>query len=518
MKNTLTVWKGSEAQKLSFEAPALLAHVLEKEDVDVAKPCGGHGKCGKCAVELFGCVSAPNEREQFFGTRLVCQAVLLGDAEVFLSGTVTMEQIELGGIALNGTFDQTTGDEGLFGVKEFGIIQSSAPPYGKFGAAVDIGTTTLALRIYDLSAGRIIGEFGAENPQRVFSADVMGRISAALAGDAKTLREKVENRLKAMTDHVLTSVGRSGEQVESFVITGNTTMLYLLVGQDVTCLSRAPFNAERLFDENLEFWGGQAYLPPCVSAFVGADTICAVLASGMCRSDNVELLCDIGTNGEIALWKEGTLYVTSTAAGSAFEGVGISCGCGSVCGAIDRVWAENGVLHFHTIGEAEPVGLCGSGLLDALAAFLELGAIDETGAIEGEFLTLTPELRLTKADIRAVQLAKAAVAAGIEMLMKISGTEQNQVSALYIAGSFGGHIDIPAAVQIGLLPTELETKVRFLGNGALAGAERLLLDGESRAEIRRIAAAAQPVNMGGDLNFNESFIDHLYFGSYSADT
>ena len=175
------------------------------------------------------------------------------------------------------------------------------------------------------------------------------------------------------------------------------------------------------------------------------------------------------------------------------------------------MWAEDGAVRVHTIGGGEPVGLCGSGLLDALAAYLELGAIDETGAIGGEYLALAPAVRLTRADIRAAQLAKGAVAAGIEMLLRTARTELDQISALYIAGGFGGHMDMRSAVRIGLIPAELGHKARFLGNAALAGAERLLLDRSCLPEIRRIAAAARPVDLGGDPAFNERFIDHLYF-------
>ena len=223
------------------------------------------------------------------------------------------------------------------------------------------------------------------------------------------------------------------------------------------------------------------------------------------------MLCDIGTNGKIALWKDGRLYVTSTAAGPAFEGAGISCGCGSVRGAIDKVWIENGNIRIHTIGEAFPMGLCGFGLLDALAAFLELGVIDETGVADEKSLIVSPEVKLTKADIRAAQLAKAAIAAGIEMLTKISNTSAEQVSRLYIAGGFGGHIHVSSAVRIGLIPGELGDQVQFIGNGALAGAETLLLNCHYRTEIQRIVKEAIPVNLAGDSDFNECFVDHLYF-------
>lgn len=496
MTNTLTIWRGRQTWKLPFHAPDSLVHVLESSGVSVFKPCGGHGNCGKCKVEITGSVSDPNEQEQFFGVRLLCQVVLLGDAEVRLPESTSLEQIELSGGEAVRTID---------------------PMLGKLGAAIDIGTTTLAVRIYDLSTGRIVGELGTENPQCVFAADVMGRISAALAGDAEILCMKVIETINAMLDQILSVSGRCGKQVDTFVITGNTTMLYLLTGQNMRCLSQAPFHADRLFDEELELLGGHVYLPPCISAFVGADITCAVLSSGMCRTGDIKMLCDIGTNGEIALWKDGKLYVTSTAAGPAFEGAGISCGCGSIRGAIDRVWIENGNIRFHTIGDVAPVGLCGSGLLDALAVFLELNIIDETGFAEEMLLVLTHEVKLTKADVRSAQLAKAAIAAGIETLMKASDTKTDQVSKLYIAGGFGGHINVSSAVQIGLIPDEFSTKVDFIGNGSLAGAEQLLLNQNCREEIRRIVKDAMPVNLGGNPSFNECFVRHLCFDGGISD-
>src|SRR5699024_935882 len=213
-------------------------------------------------------------------------------------------------------------------------------------------------------------------------------------------------------------------------------------GRSPEPLSHAPFLADCLFDMDTTLWNRQVYLPPCMNAFVGADITCAVLASGMTRRPDTALLCDIGTNGELALWKEGHLYVTSTAAGPAFEGAGISCGCGSVPGAIDRVWVENGTIAAHTLGEQPAVGVCGSGLIDAVAAFLETEDIDETGAAELDELPLRDGVCLLPKDIRAVQLAKAAIAAGIQTLLQLAQVPESEIRQLYIAGGFGSHLNV----------------------------------------------------------------------------
>ena len=483
----LTVWKNGIAHKVPFEQAAFLDAILERAGFSQPHPCGGHGNCGKCAVELSGAVSEPNEQEMLAGKRLSCQAVVLGDATVVLPDEETSMRIET-----------ETGAE----------LHALSPMPGNVGAAVDIGTTTVAVKVFDLKTGDCLGTAAALNPQTSEAADVMGRIESAMNGNLSLLQAQVTDCIAAL----LEEAGKTREMPESLVITGNTTMLYLLSGRNPESLSHAPFLAETLFDTELDFAGGQAYLPPCMNAFVGADITCAVLASEMWKTDKTALLCDIGTNGEIALWKGGVLYVTSTAAGPAFEGAGISCGCGSVAGAIDKVWLENGELRIHTIGMKHPVGICGSGLIDAIACGLQSGQIDETGALENDELALTETIQIQQKDIRAVQLAKAAIAAGIETLLETAGTGAEEIETLYITGGFGSHLNVASAVEIGLLPPEIEHRAVVLGNAALAGAARVLLNQGEKGELQRIAELSVHVNLGGNPAFNEKYIDHMFLG------
>ncbi len=487
----LTIWRDGTSREAEFTAPERLEKVLAQENIHASRPCGGRGACGKCAVTLVGCVSEPNPMERKAGVRLSCQAVLLGDAEVWLTGEQTMEQIEL------------SGTERFCGGK--------APMEGTLGAAVDIGTTTLALKLYDLQSGVLLGQSGIENPQRAVAADVMGRIQAAMEGGGDTLQRQVLKALGELLERACEGAHRPLTDVDVMVVVGNTTMLYLLIGENPESLAHAPFWADDLFDRTEEVLGRKTYLPPCMNAFVGADITAAVLAGGMCEKDETALLCDIGTNGELALWKDGKLYVSSTAAGPAFEGAGISCGCGSVRGAVDKVWIEDGEICIHTIGDAAPVGVCGSGLLDAIVACLETGEIDETGAMEEDELVLGDEVVLLPKDVRAVQLAKAAIAAGIETLLSEAGIQASDIQRLYIAGGFGSHLSIASAVKIGLIPGELEDRVDVLGNAALAGATYMLLDRTSLEKAREIAASSTHVNLGGNKVFNEWFIEKMMF-------
>lgn len=485
----LKIWQNGRAKTISFEGPPLLQTVLTRAGYPVDNPCGGRGVCGKCAVTLHGNVSQPNEAEQEAGTRLSCQAILLGDAEVWLADT-QVNRIETSG-----------------------KLTEIGNPLGQgIGAAVDIGTTTLVMELFDLKTGRSLGTAVRMNPQRSVAADVMGRIGAAMEGQGEFLQSQIREAITRMRAEVCSAAGVKEQSIDVMVVAGNTTMLYLLTGRNPDSLSHAPFEADTLFDVETQLLDIRAYYPPCMNAFVGADITCAVLASGMHKRPQISLLCDIGTNGEIALWKDGRLYVTSTAAGPAFEGAGISCGCGSVNGAIDRVWTENGEIRAHTIADAPAVGICGSGLIDAVAAFLETEQIDETGACETDMLPLRDGIALLPKDIRAVQLAKAAIAAGIQTLLETAGVSEDEITTLYIAGGFGSHLNVASAAAIGLIPKSLQDRVQVIGNGSLTGAAAILLNQNQKALAQKLAVESTHINLGGNPKFNANYMEQMLFG------
>jgi len=487
----LIIRRDGEETRVVFAGTPLLNEVLAREGLALAQPCGGRGRCGKCRTELSGAVSPPNEAEVRFGSRLACQAVLLGDCEATLPVSRQMEQIQMDGDLAGGVL---------------------RPMPGKYGAAVDLGTTTLALKLYRLSDGRLMGSAGKPNPQGQTAADVMGRIGAALAGGLPRLERQVQQAILGLLETACREAGVPVSDVESMVVAGNTTMLYLLTGTSPLSLSRAPFDAEDLFGRTVPLMGRQVYLPPCMDAFVGADITCAVLASGICQKEQTALLIDVGTNGEIALWKDGALLVSSTAAGPAFEGAGIHMGCGSVAGAVDSVWVTaDGRLEAHTISGAPAVGVCGSGLIDAVACLLKTGQVDETGASARPKMTLSGSVHLVPQDIRSIQLAKAAIAAGIETLLKEAGIGADEVTELCLAGGFGSHLDVNSAADIGLIPRELTGRVRVLGNASLAGAAALLTDTAQVSEVNRIASLSRHVALGGNPRFNEAYMEHMLF-------
>lgn len=481
----LTVMENGMLRKIHFEGTPLISDVLTEGGVKVHRPCGGHGICKKCRVTVEGALSAPAEAEKELphGVRLSCITRLLGDACVRMDDA-QMQQIESDGRMAAFTFD---------------------PMDGKVGAAVDIGTTTVAVRLLSLKDGNVLGSKTMENPQRAVASDVIGRMESAMAGKGELLKTLIQNAVDGMIGDLCREHGV--EKPDQVVVTGNTTMLYLYTGRDVSCLSRAPFEADCLFghEEN------GVKMPECMSAFVGADITCAVLASGMTEKDETSLLIDVGTNGEIALWKEGKLLVSATAAGPAFEGGGIRMGCGSIPGAVDKVWVEDGRICASTISGEKPVGLCGSGIIDAMAALLDTEQVDETGAADEDEMPIAGDVVLTDRDVRAIQLAKGAIAAGIRTLMTEHHVQAGDIAALYLAGGFGAHINLESAVRIGLIPAELRDRTVVLGNAALSGAHMLLLGKSLWHRSADLAKKSRTVNLGGNPAFTEHFMECMLF-------
>lgn len=486
----LTVIQNNKKHTLGFEGTPLLKDMLIKNGLYSDFPCGGRGDCKKCAVNVSGKISDPTEAEKQAGLRLACQTVLYGDTTVVLRSEDTKK---------------------AYIQKDI----TTVPYHGgnfKYGAALDIGTTTIAMKLFSAD-GSCLAESGALNPQRAYSADIMGRIDFALKGGGDILQNAVKECILSLLSQCCQKVSVSVNNVDKMVIAGNTAMMYLLMGKSPASIAEYPFRSETLFGYKTYLWGIETLLLPCMNAFVGGDITAAVLSAGLCDKDKTALLCDIGTNGEIALWKDGKLYVTSTSAGPAFEGAEISCGCGAVEGAVYRVWEEDGNVFAHTIGNKPACGICGSGLIDSVAAFLETGWIDRTGAVKAP-LVITANggsISLTQNDIRAFQLAKSAIAAGIQVLLNRSKTEKEQVTELFLAGGFGTRLDTSSAEKTGLLPSVLAKRSVSIGNAALAGAACVLFNQSLVLQAEKIAKNAVHIPLGGNEDFSTAFINNMDF-------
>ena len=323
------------------------------------------------------------------------------------------------------------------------------------------------------------------------------------------VRRKVDELIEKMMKRQRVSP----EEIGRVALVGNPIMTHILSMIDPRAIAVAPYTPayrDAFATRGLLKCapGSEQLVGGCVAGYVGSDTIAAVMAAGMDRSEEISLLLDIGTNGEIALGGRGRMKCCAAAAGPAFEGAHIKYGSGAVDGAIDRVWAEDGALRCHVLGEGEARSICGSGLVDAVAAMLELEWIDETGRMDGAEMALAEGVALTQRDVREVQLAKGAIAAGIDILMREMGVTEKDIKHLYLAGGFGNYIDKKSACAIGLLPPELLDRVTPIGNAAGAGA-RLMLAGPERAEALR--RHMEYVELSGRKDFQELFGEKMLF-------
>jgi len=367
----------------------------------------------------------------------------------------------------------------------------------------------------------------AANPQSAYGAFVMTRIGVSLAGQSDILQQCVVKSIEAMIDRMTGDCRIDKSNIDGMVMTGNTTMLYLLTRRNPETLSHAPFSADCLFDMEYDArdigfsFSAKCYLPKCIAAFVGADISTAILASGMLDQNETALLVDFGTNGEMALWHEGKLLCCATAAGPAFEGAQIECGCHGIPGAVDHIWVEEKRLNYHTIGEAEAAGICGSGIIDAVAALLENDTVDETGRmvlpdleINGQSAAkIATAVYVTQKDIRSVQLAKSAICAGVRTLLHVTGVSVFQVKAFYIAGGFGSFIDLKSAAAIGLFPAEMIDVARVIGNAAETGAAMLLQDQSLLHDLNSTLNGAVAIDLSANHYFMDQYVEGMCFQS-----
>ena len=480
--NKLIVHLGDARQVISFEGAPFLAALLREHGFAVSTPCGGAGVCNRCGVAASGGL----QPSPLSGRVLACKTRLTGNAEVWLQAPDDYQNIALA--------NQLP-------------IMDLKPLSQEPGLAVDIGTTTLAVMLTD-HTGQVMATAAAANPQSAFSDNVIGRISVALQGQGNTLNQSIISAIDALRAQACQIVGIHASAIAYTVITGNTAMLYFYLNHHPGTLSVAPFQADHLFGEWID---NSLYLPHCISAFLGADLLMAILASGMCERKETALLADIGTNGEIALWHQGRLLCTASAAGPAFEGGGISQGMGSVSGAIDTVRIHGEDLVVTTISGAPARGICGSGLIDTAAALLKLGRMDETGWLAGTIEPLTHEVHINQKDVRQLQLAKGAVAAAIGTLCHEAGISFQEISRFYLAGGFGTHMNKHSAAEIGLIPKALTDRTVSLGNAALTGAAMLLLNGDLIDRSRQLAQQAKTISLNGNVIFTEQFTQRMLF-------
>ncbi len=480
---------------LSVNKGTPLIDVLHEYGVEF--PCGGKGTCGRCKVKLLGGDLQVDPLQQAKldklklgeGWRLACFCSCESDL------TLEVTQLESIILADNTDFDFRAG-------KGYGI-------------AVDLGTTTLVVQLLSLETGSVLDVETALNPQVKFGSDVISRIQSALEGNQVALTTIIRQKIASMVNSLLE---KHPVDPTLAVLVGNTAMHHLFCGLPVQPLSFYPFESPHLNEYPFRGialdWHVKeqcfATFYPSIGSFVGSDILAGIAATKIYDKKEYTILIDLGTNGEIVLGNREKILCASTAAGPAFEGAKISQGMRAVSGAISSVKLSGGLPECHVIGNVPAKGICGSGLIDAMSVFLEHGIIGEFGEINTgeESIFLSDSVWLTQQDIREFQLAKAAIAAGIQILLNKTGITYHEIETIYIAGGFGNFITEENLVKTGIIESEPE-KITKMGNTALIGAKMFLFDGERLAE--KILRITSHINLESDPAFQDIYIEKMMF-------
>lgn len=477
-------------QCIQAEAGISLLSALRAHGLAPDAPCGGNGSCGKCTVLVDGV------------KQLACQTSVDREMSVVLPEQASVQALA-DGCAVHGKLD---------------------PVQPGFLLAFDIGTTTIAGYLLSES-GQELATAGTLNPQAAFGADVISRIQLALHGEMQALTACVRSALNDLTQTLCTQAGIQPEQIGVVSVVGNPCMQQLFLGLLPDNLAAIPFSPV-LTQTSVQ--SAQPFLPLCknaallsvpdISGYVGADTMGCILSTRMYEADAPTLMVDIGTNGEMVLGSRARMLACSTAAGPALEGAKIRFGMRAAVGAIDHVWLEGETLRCHVIGDAEATGICGSGLIDAVACLLELGSLNARGRlqssdeIDGERIVhLTQNVYLTQNDIREVQMAKGAIAAGISLMARTLGIELGEIHTVFLAGAFGSFLRTENACRIGLLPAELSGKITAIGNAAGSGAKLLACSRDELSRTQTLVGQIEFLELANVPGFQREFAKQMRF-------
>ncbi len=458
-----------------------------KAGVNIKLPCAGQGRCGKCIVEVG------NERV------LACQTKVTDGMTVKIPDDSSGKVIA--------AIENRAGDIGIL-----------SPISDGYGLAVDIGTTTVAAEIIDLSNGEVVFRSADMNRQRSRGEDVLARIEYAGEGGTEELRGLVIDTINEIIGRC-DIPGFSTDKIGSAYIAGNTAMTHLFLGIDPTPIRFPPFEPvvkdatitgkESRLNINPD---AKVICMPSVSSYVGGDITSDIVDSGMDREAGLALLIDVGTNGEVAIGNEDMLLCCSSSAGPAFEGSQMTSGMLASEGAIDSVRIIDGKVHYTVIGGGEPKGICGSGIIDLVAQLFLAGMVDRrgnltesSGAADGVF-TIVGDVVITQSEISNVIMTKAAIYSATGTMVRSLGVSFDDLEKIYIAGGFGNFIDMESAITIGLFPDVDRSKFEYLGNASLGGAKYALISKEFRDRIDEVFPKMTYVDLGSDPVFYDEYM------------
>ena len=466
-----------------------LLELMREGDCNIHADCGGRGTCGKCRVRFISDAPEPEKTEKEVlsakalgeGYRLACQTRVSGD---FIVET-----------------DDSDDDMVVASIEESGNLEMPRNPV----VAIDIGTTTLAAALLDPDKKTIISTITGVNHQRSFGAVVISRIQAANQGKGDELKRLIHGDIKDLLSSLFV------DETTPIIISANTTMQHLWQGLSCETLGVSPYTPVDISCRTID----GCTLLPGISTYVGADIVSGIVAVGMDLSEQLCILIDLGTNGEMAIGNRDRIMVASTAAGPAFEGGNISCGTAGIPGAVSSVNIEAGTVKYETIGGQAPVGLCGSGVIEIVYELLKEDLIDDTGLLDEDLdddgFRIAEQVYFSQKDVREVQLAKAAIRAGLETLLRAYGIGCDEIGTLYLAGGFGLKIDLKKACGIGLLPSELLERTEAVGNTSLKGATLFAVDEDIRDRFNKVASTSVEVSLADSSTFQEEYMERMYF-------
>lgn len=494
----------------------LIATAAKLAGVFIDAPCGGNGTCGKCNVLLT--------QDGITERVLACKKRIETDCIITLEKKSSISALS-DGKTRKIAFAPYTNRE----------IHEENPCF----AAFDIGTTTVVCYLLDGTTGEQLASIGIQNPQSAYGADVIARANYVLSGsEPDALKSCIVAALNDLMGQVAKSAGRTREQITLVTIVGNTVMHHMLLGYPLDRLVRAPYEpyaSERriLYASGIGLQvhaNATVLIAPVIGGFVGADTVACLSATAFEQIKTPTLIIDIGTNGEIALTDGTRRICCSTAAGPAFEGANISCGMRAENGAVDHAWIENNQLVFSTIGNMPARGICGSGLIDLVAVLLRLGVIGESGKFDANaslanrlvrlgnmqaFMLTEGETQvyLTQKDIRELQLGKAAMRAGLDLLLDTLALKPKQIEQVQLAGAFGSHLSSSALCDIGLLPESFRGRVESIGNAAGEGAKLYARNFELFEQSETLARETGYIELTTSPAFTNYYVDAMAFPS-----
>jgi len=548
---------GKEAWRISCPADLNLLEAMREHGIRLASACGGSGYCGKCRIRLLkgsvksglvGRSSKTNSQEgNIFTEDEIRQGWLLA-CRVYPSDNCVIElatdeedfeviadyrAVDLPKQSRQPYMNRQSENEPA-ALKPAGSPQNTDSyavkrPDGEnsYAIAVDIGTSTVVQSLIRIEDGMTLATYSAVNPQRAYGADVIARLQMAGSGRMELLQKLIKGELLRGIRDMAERAGIDTGIISRMAIACNTTMGHILLGYSCEGLGKYPYTPVniskvelpfiQLFDS--DYLDASVTVLPGISTFVGGDIVAGLLACNFDKADKPCLFIDLGTNGELALGNKERLLVSSAAAGPAFEGGNISCGMPSVAGAICNIEIANGKTLYRTIGDKEAAGLCGTGIVELVSELLDAGIIDETGLLtENYFLAGFPikgqagsVLYFTQRDIRHLQMAKAAIRAGIDILLKEYGIGYDDIDKVYLAGGFGYMLNLKKAVNIGLLPKEVLSRIYPVGNSALGGAISYLRDKDAPVRIEKILKSAAELALAQQEDFNSLYPEYMYF-------